>query len=144
LVLFRFLTGLGLGGAMPNAVALTAEFTPKRLQPIVVGAIFVGMPAGAVVASQAAAILIPRWGWRSVFVLGGALPLALAVVLIGLLPESAEWIEARRLGRTAVREGVPVKHLFTEGRAAGTLLLLILVLMFLLILYFVLCWLPLL
>src|SRR5262245_27524565 len=47
LVLFRFRTGLGLGGAMPNAVALTSEYTPKRLQPMVVGAIFVGMPAGA-------------------------------------------------------------------------------------------------
>src|SRR5262249_26400724 len=57
LVACRFLTGLGLGGAMPNAVALTAEFTPKRLQPIVIGAIFTGMPAGAVIASQAAALM---------------------------------------------------------------------------------------
>src|SRR5262245_48217689 len=80
LILFRFLTGLGLGGAMPNAVALTSEYTPKRLQPVVVGAIFVGMPAGAVIASQAAAIMIPLWGWRSVFVLGGALPLAFTAV----------------------------------------------------------------
>src|SRR5712691_4914630 len=38
LVVFRFLTGLGLGGAMPNAVALTSEYTPKRLQAIVIGA----------------------------------------------------------------------------------------------------------
>jgi MFS transporter, AAHS family, 4-hydroxybenzoate transporter len=142
LVLLRFLTGLGLGGAMPNAVALTSEYTPRRLQAKVVGAIFVGMPAGAVVASLAGGVMIPLWGWRSVFVLGGALPLLLAVVLIALLPESTEWIESRTRGRSAAREGVPVRHLFTEGRAAGTVLLWIPFFMNLLILYFVLSWLP--
>jgi MFS transporter, AAHS family, 4-hydroxybenzoate transporter len=142
LVLLRFLTGLGLGGAMPNAVALTAEYTPKHLQAIVIGAIFTGMPAGAVVASQAAAFMIPRWGWRSIFVLGGALPLALAVVLVALLPESVEWMESRSRGPGITREGVPVKHLFTEGRALGTILLWIPFFMNLLILYFVLSWLP--
>ncbi|HJZ70487.1 MAG TPA: aromatic acid/H+ symport family MFS transporter [Vicinamibacterales bacterium] len=142
LVLYRFLTGLGLGGAMPNAVALTSEFTPKRLQAIVIGAIFTGMPAGAVIASQAAAFMIPRWGWRSVFVLGGALPLVLAVVLIARLPESAEWIESRARGRLTARRTVPVRDLFTDGRAAGTLLLWIPFFMNLLILYFVLSWLP--
>ena len=142
LVLFRFLTGLGLGGAMPNAVALTSEFTPKRLRPIVIGAMFTGMPAGAVIASQAAGFMIPRWGWRSVLALGGALPLALAIVLIVWLPESVEWMESRARGRATARESVPVKDLFTEGRASGTLLLWIPFFMNLLILYFVLSWLP--
>ena len=142
LVLFRFLTGLGLGGAMPNAVALTSEFTPKRLQPIVIAAMFTGMPAGAVIASQAAGFMIPRWGWRSVLALGGALPLALAIVLIVWLPESVEWMESRARGRATARESVPVKDLFTEGRASGTLLLWIPFFMNLLILYFVLSWLP--
>jgi MFS transporter, AAHS family, 4-hydroxybenzoate transporter len=141
-VLFRFLTGLGLGGAMPNAVALTSEYTPRQLQAKVIGAIFVGMPAGAVVASLAGGVMIPLWGWRSVFVLGGALPLVLAVILIALLPESTEWIASRARGRSAAREGVPVKHLFTEGRAPGTLLLWIPFFMNLLILYFVRSWLP--
>jgi MFS transporter, AAHS family, 4-hydroxybenzoate transporter len=143
LVVCRFLTGLGLGGAMPNAVALTSEFTPKRLQAIVIGAVFTGMPAGAVVASQAAAFMIPRWGWRSVFVLGGALPLVLAVALVVLLPESAEWIAARAGGgAAAARRAAPVRDLFSEGRAAGTLLLWVPFFMNLLILYFVLSWLP--
>ena len=142
LVLFRFLTGLGLGGALPNAVALTSEFTPRHLQPIVIGAIFVGMPAGAFVASQAAAIMIPLWGWRSVFVLGGILPLALAVLLVAVLPESAEWLAERSHGGLARRRGVPVKNLFADGRAVGTLLLWIPFFMNLLILYFVLSWLP--
>lgn len=137
LLLYRFLTGLGLGGALPNAVALTAEYTPKRLQPIVVGAIFVGMPAGALIASQAASVMIPLWGWRSVFVLGGALPLVVALALIKLLPESVQWKQESR-----ARAGVPVKHLFTEGRAPGTLLLWVPFFMNLLILYFILSWLP--
>ena len=136
LLLYRFLTGLGLGGAMPNAVALTSEYTPKRLQAIVVGAIFVGMPAGALIASQAASVMIPLWGWRSVFVLGGVLPLIVAAALIKFLPESVEWKTA------PVRRGVPVKHLFTDGRALGTLLLWVPFFMNLLILYFILSWLP--
>jgi MFS transporter, AAHS family, 4-hydroxybenzoate transporter len=152
---------------MPNAVALTSEYTPKRLQPIVVGAIFVGMPAGAVIASQAALILIPLWGWRSVFVLGGVLPLVVALALVTLLPESVRFLSAtgadprkiraivRRIAPdiadaplTAVmppeivRTGVPVKHLFTEGRAPGTVLLWVPFFMNLLILYFILSWLP--
>jgi len=166
LIVLRFLTGLGLGGAMPNAVALTSEYTPRRLQPIVVGAIFVGMPAGGLLASQVAALLIPIWGWRSVFVVGGALPLVVAIVLVKLLPESVRFLNAqgrnpkevsrimRRISPDLAnvpvgavaddqpRRGVPVKHLFTEGRAAGTLLLWVPFFMNLLILYFILSWLP--
>src|SRR5262249_15761654 len=66
LVLYRFLTGLGLGGAMPNAVALTSEFTPKRLQALGAGGIFPGRPAGAGNARQAGACLLSRWRWCGV------------------------------------------------------------------------------
>ena len=142
LILLRFLTGLGLGGAMPNAVALTSEFTPPRLQPTVVSAIFVGMPAGALISSQAASVLIPSWGWRSVFVLGGLLPLALALVLIRFLPESIVWRQSALTKSAVRRDEVPVKLLFTDGRGAGTLLLWIPFFMNLLILYFILGWLP--
>ena len=95
------------------------------------------MPAGALIASQAASVMIPLWGWRSVFVLGGALPLVVAVALIKFLPESVEW--RTQQARTA---GVPVRQLFTDGRALGTLLLWIPFFMNLLILYFILSWLP--
>ena len=142
LVLLRFLTGLGLGGAMPNAVALTSEYTPPRLQPTVVSAIFVGMPAGALISSQAASVLIPLWGWRSVFVLGGVLPLVLALVLIRFLPESIVWQQSALTKSAVRRDDLPVKLLFTDGRAAGTLLLWIPFFMNLLILYFILGWLP--
>ena len=166
LVLLRFLTGLGLGGAMPNVVALSSEYAPKRLQPILVPAIFSGMGAGAVLASFVGGALIPAYGWRSVFVVGGILPIVLAVMLIKALPESLRFLAAKGADRTQIadivrkfapeaadaplapppasdrREGVAIRHLFTEGRAAGTLMLWIPFFMNLLILYFILSWLP--
>jgi AAHS family 4-hydroxybenzoate transporter-like MFS transporter len=167
LVWIRFVTGLGLGGAMPNVVALASEYAPARLQAILVTVIFVGMGAGALVAGLISAWMIPMWGWRSVFYVGGVAPIALGVVLIGVLPESMRFLALKdrsphRLGRilrrmapdvdparldystpaeTAVH-GMPVKHLFTEGRAVGTLLLWVPFFMNLLILYFILSWLP--
>jgi MFS transporter, AAHS family, 4-hydroxybenzoate transporter len=166
LVVLRFLTGLGLGGAMPNAVSLASEYAPKRLQPMFVSAIFVGMAAGAVVASAVGGVLMPVWGWRSVFIVGGLLPLALAVLLLMVLPESLRFLAVvggnrermasiiRRIAPDAANvalapppaserlEGTPVKHLFTAGRAVGTVLLWIPFFMNLLILYFILSWLP--
>lgn len=165
LVALRFLTGLGLGGAMPNVVALASEYAPKRLQPILVTLIFVGMGGGAVLASLVGQALIPIWGWRSVFYVGGVLPIALALLLVKVLPESVRFLTARGgdprkvnaimrriapdLGDTPLapmppdrHTGVAVTHLFTEGRMLGTLLLWVPFFMNLLILYFILSWLP--
>lgn len=167
LVVLRFLTGLGLGGAMPNVVALASEYAPKRLQQVLVTAIFAGMGAGALVAGVVSTWLIPLWGWRSVFYVGGVAPILLAVVLIRVLPESTRFLAARgvspeRIARILRRmapeieasqldlsvpagdrlEGVPLRHLFTEGRAAGTVLVWVPFFMNLLILYFILSWLP--
>ena len=166
LVIMRFLTGLGLGGAMPNVVSLASEYAPKRLQATLVTLIFVGMGGGAVLASLVGGALIPIWGWRSVFYVGGVLPIVLAVILIKVLPESVRFLTAkgndpaqvaaimRRIAPELAgapiapalaserREGAPVKHLFTEGRLMGTLLLWIPFFMNLLILYFILSWLP--
>jgi AAHS family 4-hydroxybenzoate transporter-like MFS transporter len=165
LVTLRFLTGLGLGGAMPNVVALASEYAPKRLQPILVTLIFVGMGGGAVLASLVGQALIPIWGWRSVFYVGGVLPIALALLLVKVLPESVRFLTARggdpRQVKAIMRRiapdladtplaplppdrhtGVAVTHLFTEGRMLGTLLLWVPFFMNLLILYFILSWLP--
>jgi len=166
LVLFRFLAGLGLGGAMPNVVALSSEYAPKRLQPTLVASIFAGMGGGAVLASLVGGALIPIWGWRSVLVVGGVLPIVLAVILIKALPESLRFLAVKgaaphRIAAIVFRiapeaadaplapspasdrlTGVAIKHLFAEGRAAGTLMLWIPFFMNLLILYFILSWLP--
>ena len=166
LVLLRFLTGLGLGGAMPNAVSLASEYAPKRLQPMFVSAIFAGMASGNLLAGGVAAVLMPLWGWRSVFAVGGLLPIALALAFIKVLPESLRFLAitgadrariaaiVRRIAPEAAElplappsaaersEGVPVKRLFTEGRGPGTVLLWIPFFMNLLILYFIILWLP--
>ena len=165
LVTLRFLTGLGLGGAMPNVVALASEYAPKRLQPILVTSIFAGMGGGAVLASLVGGALIPLWGWRSVFYVGGILPIALAVLLIRMLPESVRFLTAKGtdparvsaivrriapdLGDIALaapsvdrQQTMAVAQLFSHGRATGTLLLWIPFFMNLLILYFILSWLP--
>ena len=167
LLAFRFLTGIGLGGAMPNVVAMTAEYSPKRLQTILVSMLFTGMPLGAVLGGLVASVLLPRWGWQSVFYVGGLLPLAMVAVLIVKLPESVRYLIAHgaksdRVAATMARvaptfagirgvrfvpgapapKGFPVKLLFTEGRALGTVLLWVTYLMNLLIIYFVVSWLP--
>ncbi|HEX4002567.1 MAG TPA: MFS transporter [Candidatus Acidoferrales bacterium] len=164
----RFVTGLGLGGAMPNVVALASEYVPRRLLPIVVPIVFIGMPLGGTLSGLASAAIIPKWGWRSMFYVGGALPLAISIVLIALLPESIRFLAAKGKAPEMMRRimariapeiaapdmnllaapqdkrhtGVPVLHLFTEGRAVGTILLWIPYFMNLLLIYFTGSWLP--
>src|SRR6185295_6431023 len=88
LTALRFVTGLGLGAAMPNAVTLMSEYCPARVRATLTNAMFCGFPLGAAFGGFLAAWMIPQWGWRSVLQLGGVTPLALALLLIALLPES--------------------------------------------------------
>jgi len=88
----RFLAGLGLGGAMPNAAALTAEFVPLRQRPIAITLTIVCIPLGGVLAGLAAGQIIPAYGWRVLFVAGGVVPLVLALVLFNVLPESPRFL----------------------------------------------------
>ena len=81
LLAIRFLTGLGLGGAMPNAVAMTSEFSPHRRRATMVMIMFCGFSVGAALGGLLAAALIPQFGWRSVFVVGGIAPLLLVPIL---------------------------------------------------------------
>src|SRR6202162_2827714 len=92
LIAIRFLTGLGLGGAMPNAIALTSEFNPRRRRATMVMIMFCGFSVGAALGGLLAAALIPQFGWRSVFILGGAAPLLLAPILALKLPESVRFL----------------------------------------------------
>jgi len=167
LIAIRFLTGLGLGGAMPNAIALTSEFNPRRRRATMVMIMFCGFSVGAALGGLLAAALIPQFGWRSVFIVGGAGPLLLAPILALKLPESVRFLAltgradtrvAQLLGlispkavfapatRFVVHEpeltGIPVLHLFKGGRTLATLLLWIVFFMSLLDLYFLSNWLP--
>jgi AAHS family 4-hydroxybenzoate transporter-like MFS transporter len=95
LTTMRFLTGLGLGAAMPNAVTLMSEYCPDRLRATLTNAMFCGFPLGAAFGGFLAAWMIPQFGWRSVLMLGGIAPLVLAAAMLMLLPESVRFMVAR-------------------------------------------------
>ena len=167
LLTIRFLTGLGLGGAMPNTVAMTAEFNPQRRRATMVMIMFCGFSIGAALGGLLAAWLIPQFGWRAVFIVGGVAPLVMVPILILRLPESVRFLATKGHAPERVTEllkaisphtafapgvaflvrethlpGLPVAHLFREGRTAVTLLLWVVFFMSLLDIYFLANWLP--
>ena len=95
LALWRLLTGVGLGGAMPNVTALMAEYAPPRWRSLTICAAIAGVPVGGMLGAALAAEIIPAFGWRAIFVLGGVLPLLWLVVMYFLLPESPRYLAAR-------------------------------------------------
>ena len=152
---------------MPNAVAMTSEFNPRRRRATMVMIMFCGFSVGAALGGLLAAALIPHFGWRSVFVVGGVAPLLLVPILALRLPESVRFLAltgradervAGLLGldqpeggiragtQFVVQEpalpGIPVQHLFRDGRTPVTLLLWVVFFMSLLDLYFLSNWLP--
>ena len=92
----RFLAGLGLGGAMPNAAALASEYVPRRHRPFAVTLTIVCIPLGGSLAGLSAGMILPSWGWRALFLAVGIVPLVLAAALYGILPESPRFLARRR------------------------------------------------
>ncbi|MBR0835671.1 MFS transporter [Bradyrhizobium manausense] len=167
LLVFRFLTGLGLGGAMPNIVALTSEYAPKRMRALLIAIMFCGFPLGSTIGGLISAPLIGAFGWQAVFVVGGVLPLLTLIVLFVWLPESIRYLLTRdvadqRIAKLLARldpsisataptryvvhgsqaSGFPVTKLLAEGRASMTVLLWIAFFMNLLVMYFLVNWMP--
>ena len=135
LAILRFLTGLGLGGAMPNTIALTAEFSPAARRASAVTINFTSFSAGAAVGGFITAKLMPAYGWGSVFVFCGVLALALVPFLIFGLPESYRPLRI-------TRASIPMRQLFRDGRTRVTMLFWFLFFMNLMELYFLTSWLP--
>ena len=148
LFLYRFLTGLGLGGVMPTINILTAEFAPARRRALLMTTMFVGFPIGIMVGGVVAAGLINVFGWESVFVTGGVLPLLMVPVVMAWLPESPRFLAlqgdrghalAQIVNRIAPQAAVTpesrfetlapeqasvgIRALFADGRTRITLLL---------------------
>lgn len=96
LTLWRLVTGLGLGAALPNATALIAEFAPPRWRSQAISSVIVGVPVGGMIGAAIASEVVPAYGWRALFVIGAALPLVSAVVMYFILPESARFLTTRR------------------------------------------------
>jgi len=168
LLILRLLTGIGLGAAMPNATTLLSEYTPARLKSLLVTCMFCGFNLGMACGGFISAKLIPLLGWHSLLILGGVLPLALAALLLGWLPESARFLVVRRKPVEIIRRTVkPIapsqverasgfttpeqstlktrngfKVVFGGVYSAGTLLLWLTYFMGLVIVYLLTSWLP--
>jgi MFS transporter, AAHS family, 4-hydroxybenzoate transporter len=96
LTALRFMAGLGLGGAMPNAAALASEYVPLRRRPFAVTLTIVCIPLGGTLAGFTGALVLPAYGWRALFLIGGSLPLVLAALLWTFLPESPRYLARQR------------------------------------------------
>jgi AAHS family 4-hydroxybenzoate transporter-like MFS transporter len=167
LLAYRFCAGLGLGGVTPAFLAMGAELAPKRLRSVFVTVLFASFPGGGLIGSLIASWVIPAFGWQSLFYIGAVAPLVIAAILAVYLPESIRFLLARNIGHDEVRrtlerimpgevpadaeltappdparEGAPVTHLFTEGRAAPTLLLWVPFFMVFMVLVTVTFWTP--
>jgi MFS transporter, AAHS family, 4-hydroxybenzoate transporter len=166
LTLLRFLTGLGLGGALPNAITLCSEYSPDQRRASLVAIMVCGFSVGMAASGFIAAAVIPMFGWKAILFIGGAVPLLLVPFLVWLLPESAQFMALvgnkvgdiraaldriapgqipsdARFTVTAALPGTPVRQIFATGLGLGTLLLWCTFFMSLLIVYLVGNWLPL-
>ena len=103
MIFFRFMTGLGLGAAMPNIGTLVSEYAPERQRSFLITVIFCGFTFGAAAGGFSASWLIPRFGWHSLMALGGILPLLFAPLLIWLLPESVRFLVVKRAPAARIR-----------------------------------------
>ena len=168
LTIYRFLTGAGLGASMPNTATLAAEFAPKRLRSFVITCIYCGFNIGAALGGVLSDRLIVHFGWPSVLIVGGIVPMIFAVACAPVLPESIRFMVLHqrfreKLGR-AVRLIIPdlavertefytsevriessnsVKALFSSSYRLGTLMLWLTLFNTLLTVYLLASWLPL-
>ena len=161
----RFLTGVGLGGAMPTSITLAAEYCPVRRRASLVTLMFCGFTIGSALGGLIAAQVLERYGWRPLLVGGGVVPLVLAPVLWWALPESVRYLlatgaDGSRIaavlsriapdvdlrGATFAGEKAPqvspVRQVFSGGLMQGTLLLWLAFFMSLLVIYLLSSWMP--
>jgi MFS transporter, AAHS family, 4-hydroxybenzoate transporter len=164
LFVLRLLTGLGLGGALPNAVALVGEYAPKHRRATMITLTVCGFSIGAAIGDALASWIVPHLGWRTVFYIGGAAPLLVLPALWLKLPESLRILVMRgncepqiaailgRMGHPTIaahrlvsRNRAPrlaIIHLFQDRRAVPTLLLWTVFFMNLVTMYFLTNWMP--
>jgi AAHS family 4-hydroxybenzoate transporter-like MFS transporter len=165
--ILRFLAGVAMGGMMPNVVALIGEYMPQRLRVRMMILVGNGFNLGATLAGLVSAWLVPDFGWRAVFYVGGALPLVIGFFMFSGLPESLQFMALRNKSREKIaawlkridptipgpataeyvvnertNAGVPIVDLFQDGRALGTTLIWVVNFMNLLNLYFLASWSP--
>ena len=163
----RFMTGFGIGGVMGNAIALVSEYSPRKYRASLMTWVSCGFTGGAIAGGLLCAVLLPSMGWRSVFLVGGILPVVIAVVMARYLPESLQLLVLKQrsperitqwLGQIApgvavgpgtrfavhgqTHANASVGELFRRGRGTITLLLWGINFANLLDLFFLSNWLP--
>lgn len=163
--IYRFLAGLGIGGVMPNIVALMSEYAPKKMRSTLVAIMFSGYCVGGMLSAGLGMMLIQSWGWSSVFFFA-AVPLLLLPLLILQLPESITVLLRKgetESVQTLLAQVAPdynpcisdkltltqdhankatISQLFQDGRALNTLMLWLAFFCSLLMLYALSSWLP--
>ena len=102
LAVMRFITGLGLGGVLPNVIALTPEMTPRSRRAMFTSLVILGISLGSGMPGVVAAQLVPAYGWEAVFVVGAVVPAAIALILAALLPESLLFLTNRGRDREQI------------------------------------------
>jgi MFS transporter, AAHS family, 4-hydroxybenzoate transporter len=168
LLILRFLAGVGIGGLLPNMIALNAEFAPRGFRATMVIVMFSGVAFGGGMPGLVSALLVPQHGWQVIFLIGGVLPVVAAVVCALWLPESIKFLVvrggregelARILGKLHAgpaiepgatfvlrdekqRAGFSPTHLFGDGLALITPLLWLLFVMNLMAYFFLISWTP--
>src|SRR5208282_1390920 len=93
--LLRFLAGIGIGGMLPNLIALNAEYAPRRIRATLIIVMFCGVTLGGAVPGWVSIYLTPTFGWQAIFAIGGVLPILMAVVAVFFLPESLKYLVVR-------------------------------------------------
>lgn len=166
LVVLRFVTGIGLGGVLPNCITLSSEYAPKRRRVLLATLSYSGFVLGLAMGGSVAAWLMPSLGWQSMLALGGLAPLVLLPVLMRWLPESlyflvgrkrhrkallrlltaiggkASWRGAILLGDLPEQPRSPLSTLFEGARALRTLMLWLTFFCGLFVFYLLTNWLP--
>ena len=165
LIIWRFLTGLGLGGALPNAITLTSEYAPTSRRSNLVTMMFCGFTVGSALGGIFSAQLLPHIGWHGILLIGGVLPLATVPFLYFLLPESIRFLVLKKKSTEKIEKiihriaphlnSIPtlvptvneveksrLKDLFNKGFALGTFLIWFTFFMSLLIIYMISSWMP--
>ena len=165
--LLRLIAGFGIGGALPSSTTMTAEFTPAKYRTVAVTATIVCVPLGGMLAGLFSGVVLPVYGWRGMFFIGGAIPLFLAALLLFALPESPRYLARRQhrwpelanllrrmsrpvadgavftdLGEQSAERRAGFRALFDQGRTRDTLAIWCAFFMCLLAVYSAFSWLP--
>ena len=130
-IVLRFLTGIGIGGLLPNTIALNSELSPKRFRATLTVLMFTGITLGSGMPSVISAWLLPRYGWEILFIVGGLVPLLVAFGLVFALPESVKYLAqfpskrgellkvARKMRKDLVIEDDAVLHIAPAPPGSG-------------------------